>query len=293
MEDFFLENDSVKIGLKAHGAELVSIVDKNSGHEYMWSGDPKYWGRVSPVLFPFVGKLNNQKYRHLGKEYSNIPQHGFARDCEFEIVSQSEDALYFKLIPSEQMKELYPFEYDFYIGYRLEENKVEVIWKVENSGNDDLNFSIGAHPAFMCEGKDTGKKYYLDFHKKDINSLTSGIINSAGVLSERTKIITFENGVLELSEELFSEDALIFDGNGITDISILDENKKPFLSVSFDTPQLGIWSPTGKNAPFVCIEPWYGRCDRADFDGELSQREYANVIKPGEAFERKYTIAMS
>ena len=34
-----------------------------------WCGDPKYWGRTSPVLFPFVGAPKNKEYRYEGRTY--------------------------------------------------------------------------------------------------------------------------------------------------------------------------------------------------------------------------------
>ena len=284
-----IQNKEIKVKVNLHGAELVSLVDLTSDREYMWSGDSKYWGRVSPVLFPFVGKLNKQTYRYEGNEYTNIPQHGFARDCEFEVVEKSEDEVWLKLLSSELMMDKYPFDYALYIGYRLDGRKVHVMWKVENLGKKDLHFSIGAHPAFMCPGMDEGKKYYLDFHRQ-VENLESGIINSEGVLGERTKQVKFDRGVLELSQELFSEDALIFSGDGISEVSILNEDRQAFLSVKFNTPQLGIWSPVGKNAPFVCIEPWYGRCDREGFEGELKNREYGNTLEANHTFEKEYVI---
>lgn len=57
------------------------------------------------------------------------------------------------------------------------------------------------------------------------------------------------------------------DGKGIHTVTIRDREEKPFLQVRFDTPQLGICSPAKTHAPFVCIEPWYGRCDCAGYGG--------------------------
>ena len=84
--DYFIENDRIRIGIASHGAELVSLVRKSDDREYMWSGDAAFWNRVSPVLFPFVGKLTNGSYTYQGKEFSGIPQHGFARDSEFQMM---------------------------------------------------------------------------------------------------------------------------------------------------------------------------------------------------------------
>ena len=52
-----LENEELRIEINRFGAELARIYGKRNDTEYLWSADPKYWKRSSPVLFPFVGSL--------------------------------------------------------------------------------------------------------------------------------------------------------------------------------------------------------------------------------------------
>ena len=78
------------------GAELQNITA--NGREYLWQGDPKFWGRRAPILFPIVGKLADDNLRINGHEYT-MKQHGFARDTEFVeqdgwYTSKEEVALY-------------------------------------------------------------------------------------------------------------------------------------------------------------------------------------------------------
>ena len=61
---------------------LVSIYDKEKDREVIWQGDPRFWGRHAPVLFPNVGKHYGNHYRIGDKEYAS-KQHGFARDTDF------------------------------------------------------------------------------------------------------------------------------------------------------------------------------------------------------------------
>ena len=280
-------NEEISIEVNTHGAELVSLVANDTSREYMWCGDAKYWGRVSPVLFPFVGKLEKQRYVYKGVTYDGIPQHGFARDSEFELVEKTDDTIWFELIKDEKWDEKYPFDFILRIGYRLEGKKVHVMWMVRNDGEEMLHFSIGAHPAFACEGG--LNEYALDMHTNK-TEFACGILNEEGVLSEQTVTQKVENGILKLSDELFEQDALIMDGKGINTVTILDKNKTPFIQLRFDAPQLGIWSPAKAYAPFVCIEPWYGRCDKAGFDGTLEAREYSNVLERGHSFNKEYVI---
>ncbi len=287
MADIYLENEALQAGFNYHGAELVSLIRKDTNEQVMWCGDSAYWGRVSPVLFPFVGKLNGQKYTYQGQVYENVPQHGYARDSEFTLAEKTEDTVWFELTPDDTWKSRYPFDFLLRIGYRLEGKSVHVMWNVVNTGDKELHFSIGAHPAFACEGG-VGE-YVLDFHS-NVSQLYSGLLTENGGLGDKQRIVEFENGVLSLTDELFEQDALVFEAKGIHTISLNTKAGKPMLQVRFDTPLVGIWSPAGKKAPFVCIEPWFGRCDHDGFEGDLSEREYGNTLETGHSFNKEYVI---
>lgn len=289
MSRYAIENEEIKIEVNLHGAELVSLVDKETGAEYMWSGDGAYWNRVSPVLFPFVGKLKDLSYTYEGKVYGNVPQHGYARDCDFTFAEKTEDTLWFELTDDEVWTARYPFHFLLRIGYRLEKKKVHVMWTVINKDEKDMPFSIGAHPAFVMPGGVSKNGFYLDFHN-GAKELSCGELCEAGVLIPEKRTFELNHGKLALTDELFDKDALIIDSEEISAVSILTPEGEAFLKVHFQTPQLGIWSPAGKKAPFVCIEPWYGRCDRVDYDGDLTGREYGNLLASGESFDKEYII---
>ena len=287
MSTIILQNKKLQVTINTHGAEVISVINQKTKKEYMWCGDSKYWGRVSPVLFPFVGKVNELKYRHNGIEYNNIPQHGFARDSEFEVRQQTETTAFFSLIKNSTWDEKYPFEFELGIGYELWDDTLKVRWKVINTGKDSLHFSIGAHPAFSCERGLS--EYKLNFHTEK-NLLACGIVDENGLLSDTIVTKPLENGELALSDEIFEDDALVLDGTDFNCVTLSSRDNQPILQVEFHTPQLGIWSPPKKHAPFVCIEPWYGRCDRNTFTGTLEEREFSNHLLPEENFEKEYQI---
>lgn len=294
MREFYLENEKLKVKILGKGAELRSIYGKENGLEYVWNADPKYWNRSSPVLFPFIGNLKNKKYRHNGVEYV-MGQHGFVRDMEFELTAQKEDEIWFAVKDTEETYEKYPFHFCLEIGYRLEDSNLKVLWKVKNTNEGEMHFSIGAHPAFSCplyEG-DKQTDYYLKFFDKDgkpMESFVNKLLGEGGLTSLRTEIRKSPEGLLAISEDLFDIDTLILENDQAKRVALVDGNKKEYVAVSFDAPIISIWSPTRKNAPFVCLEPWYGRCDYEGFDGELKEREYGNTISAGEIFETEYTI---
>jgi len=290
MADYIIKNDRLEAGINQKGAELVSLIRSTGSRQYMWSGDAAYWNRVSPVLFPFVGKLNGQRYRYKDVWYEGIAQHAFARDLEFTLAEKKEDEIWLRLSDNSQTYKIYPFHFTLETGYRLDGNKIQVIWRVYNQSEETMYFSIGAHPAFMCPGGKDG--YYINLHT-DAGEIESGGLSEDGTLSNSTRTFPLENGCLEIKEEIFDKDALVLDAQDIKKVSLEDPDRKEYLSVSFDTPLLGIWSPVKKNAPFVCIEPWYGRCDREGFTGSLEEREYGNKLEKGGIFEKSYIIEIN
>ncbi len=294
MADYIIKNKLLEAGINQKGAELVSLIRNSDNRQYMWSGDKAYWNRVSPVLFPFVGKLNGQRYRHKDVWYENISQHAFARDMEFILSEKNEDSIWFKLESNEETQKIYPFSFLFEIGYQLEANALKVIWKVHNNSQQIMYFSLGAHPAFLCPEDGTGSKdgYLLNLHT-DAETLESGELTENGLLGDVVNTFPLKGGYLKITDAIFDKDALILDSTNIKKVSLENPQKQEYLSVSFDTPLLGIWSPAKKAAPFVCIEPWYGRCDREGFNGSLQDREYGNKLKEGEVFERSYTIEVN
>lgn len=291
MAVYSLENARLRVGVDTLGAELKSLKNVESGREYMWDAKPEYWKRTSPVLFPVVGSLNNGCYRYDGKEYP-MSQHGFARDMEFELLRQTGDELVFVLKSGKETLEKYPFDFELEIGYRIDENNVVISWRVKNCGNKDMHFSIGGHPAFLCpiHDGDAQTDYQILFDTSD--TIISGVIGNNGALSLRKKAYVLNNGYMNITADLFDDDALIVEDNQAHRVSLCDKQGQPYLTVRFDAPLFGLWSPAKKNAPFVCIEPWYGRCDKDNFTGDLSEREWGNKLLPAEQFYAEYTVTI-
>ncbi len=288
MSEYTVSKGKYSLTVSDHGAEIRSL--KKDGIEIMWQADPQFWGRTSPVLFPLVGNYWEKKSRYDGREYE-MSQHGFARDQDFELLSESEDELVFELRENAGTLEKYPFPFVLQLGYKVGEDGVEVKWTVRNPSEGDIFFSIGGHPAFNCDlSKD--KLLFMKDGKELKDDLKVNIIegDGSGCLSDRSKNIALDNGVLQLSADLFDEDALIIEERQADCVALIDVQGKEILAVKFDAPLFGIWSPVGKNAPFVCIEPWYGRCDRVGFAGDLSEREYGNKLVAKEEFSVSYYI---
>ena len=288
---YTLENDILCVEIDSLGAELKSVRSKATGQEYMWQADEKYWSRTSPILFPFVGRLRNDTFLHGGKTYS-MPQHGFARNMEHCLVSKTDTSIWFKLVTSNETLEQFPFSFILRIGYELVENELKVMWEVSNNSLDKhMHFGIGAHPAFNCpvngeDSKDGYKLYFagldeLQYYRNDLQT---------GLALDETYTLSLENHRAAITPDFFDYGTYIAENRQTGEIGLEDPDGKRILTVLFNTPLFGIWSPEGKNAPFLCIEPWYGRCDSKDFEGTLKSRAYDNVLEAGNKFNTSYVI---
>ena len=291
MERFQIRNESLTLEIDAHGAEMKSLIDNCSGQEYLWCGDAAYWGRTSPVLFPLVGNYREKQSCFDGKWYS-LSQHGFARDMDFELVSEKGDEIWFALEDSPETLEKYPFGFRLELGYRLQGRAVEVLWKVTNKNDREMYFSIGGHPAFNCPLREGEKQTDYRIGFDTCEPLTASVLDENGTVFERTKVLELTDGMLQITDSLFDEDALIVEHDQAHKVALYTPEGEKYLEVKFEAPLFGIWSPAGKHAPFVCIEPWYGRSDRADFGQKLEEREWGNVLKAGEIFTAVYQICV-
>lgn len=288
-----LKNEVLTVEVSSHGAELQSI--RKNGTEYLWQGDPAYWGRRSPVLFPIVGSVWEKRYRVNGAEYE-LGQHGFARDMDFTLVSSSDTEVRYRLESDEQTLKKYPFRFVLEIAYRLHGNCLDVIWEVMNPDTETLYFQIGAHPAFIYPDYSTLSKErgFLSFDRTE--GLECIRIKEKGCVDAVTKYpleIPSDGRLPVVSDTFDAIDTIMLQDSQIGRVDMMRADGTPWLSLSFDAPVVGIWSPPGKVAPFICIEPWYGRCDRAGYEGEYCDKDWMNSLEPGGKFSSVYTIGIA
>ena len=373
-----LKNTALTLNISLHGAELTSIRD-SFGREFLWQADPAFWKRHSPVLFPIVGSLWDKHFRVNGREYE-MGQHGFARDMDFRLVSEREDEMWFELKSSSETLAKYPYKFTLRIGYRLEANKIHVMWEVSGDDSQTMWFQIGAHPAFYLprfvyggsaacasdssrhsdpesgapnlaassasgsgaagSGADSDSGFSVS--GLDAGSCDSGLDSAIGSASgsgaagsgadsdfgragrgcfrlygrgaegvvplesfryikvsekQCTDISDVQEldtpgGVMPLDDHTFDIGAYIIGDSQVCRVDLVSTTGLRCVSLEFDTPLVGLWAPSAKDVPFVCIEPWYGRCDRVGFTGEFSERDCVNSISPGQVFRASYTITV-
>lgn len=334
-----LKNTALTLNISLHGAELTSIRD-SFGREFLWQADPAFWKRHSPVLFPIVGSLWDKHFRVNGREYE-MGQHGFARDMDFRLVSEREDEMWFELKSSPETLAKYPYKFTLRIGYRLEANKIHVMWEVSGDDSQTMWFQIGAHPAFYLprfvyggsaacasdssrhSDPESGAPNLAASSASGSGAAGSGADSDSGRASRgcfrlygrgAEGVVPLESfryikvsekqctdisdvqelntpgGVMPLDDHTFDIGAYIIGDSQVCRVDLVSTTGLRCVSLEFDTPLVGLWAPSAKDVPFVCIEPWYGRCDRVGFTGEFSERDCVNSLSPGQVFRASYTI---
>ncbi len=280
-----LKNELLTIQVAEKGAELQSVKD-NAGKEYMWQAGPQ-WNRHSPILFPIVCSVNNDTYTVDGKDY-HLPRHGFARDMMFTVVSLTSEKVTMALHDSEETLKVYPYRFNLAVTYRLEGNKVHVIWHVENTDTKEIHFQIGGHPAFnMPSGKLEGMIKLDNEEPMDmLKSYADGSVELVEVPLEA------DLGIMEINNNFFRADSVKIHKSQTHRAMLIDTNGEPAVTVDYKAPVCAFWSPYDKQAPFVCIEPWYGIGDPRGFKGEFKDKPMMNHLQPGASFMSKYTITI-
>lgn len=285
---YTISNNKITIIVASRGAELQSLINNETGLEYMWDAGAA-WPKKSPVLFPIVGGLKNSIFRYAGREY-RMSRHGFARDLDFKVHDQTEDSMTFMIESNEETKRGYPFDFQFLIKYALVDNAVNITYFVDNMGMDEMFFSVGGHPAFKVPltGDSVYEDYYLSFMDKE--NAGRWPLSADGLLLN-SPLPLFTGTELWLTRKLFYGDALVFKHLNSNVVSLLNNKNKHGLSLSFpDFPFLGIWA--AKDADFVCIEPWCGVADTENTSGSLIEKEGINSLEPGAVFERNFSIGV-
>lgn len=283
---YTLENDFLKIKIKAAGAELCSLYNKQTDLEYLWQGDNP-WPKHAPVLFPIVGQLKNNVFYYDKKSYS-MERHGFARNHTFKAEVNNPEKIIFTLRENKDTLLMYPFHFLLSVNYQLLKSCLTVIYQVKNTDSKNLFFSIGAHPAFKVPllEKEKYEDYYLTFEKEE--SIERHFLQK-GLLDGGTKEIELNQGKLNLNKNLFYDDAIVIKNMKSEIISIKSNTSKHGLHFIFKGyPFFGIWA--AKDADFVCLEPWHGITDNINHHNQIEDKEGIIALSPKNKFTCSYQM---
>lgn len=288
---FLLESDRCRLVVSPIGAELQSLWCKQSNREVLWQADPAWWPRHAPLLFPIVGRLREGTADFHNRRIS-LPQHGFARDSVFQLISQTTTALHLQLTSNPETLKLFPFRFCLDVCHQLQQAGVITTMAVSCPPEaDGLPFSLGAHPGFNLPfyPNQSSEGYFLLFEYAEM--LETCLLRD-GLLSGDTKLIGSNVLQVPVHPKLFQQDALIFKNLKSGWVRLVNEQTGEYVQVGISGwPYLGVWTKPG--APFLCIEPWQGITDAANASGNFSEKQGLMYLQPGEVFERVLTITLS
>jgi len=285
-----IENEMLKIAVNEQGAELNSIYHKTIHLEYMWSGNPAFWAKRSPVLFPIVGSLKDNRYYYKEQVYE-MGRHGFARESLFTVQQHSGNEISFLLESNTQTLQHFPFDFQFLIFYRLLQNNLSVSYQVRNESKESMYFSVGGHPAFKLPlaGSTIYEDYFLEFNA--VENAGRWPISKDGLIENKEVPLLINTNRLLLTKDLFMQDALVFKHLSSNTVSLKSHTTVHGLDFDFTGfPYLGIWA--AKNADFVCIEPWCGIADGVYTSQQLTEKEGINKLDAGMIFNKTWTVTL-
>ncbi|WP_172189724.1 aldose 1-epimerase family protein [Lentilactobacillus kribbianus] len=285
-----LHNEFLSAKINELGAELVSVTSDDQ-LEYIWQGNQKFWGRHAPVLFPIVGRLKDDSYQYQNQTYQ-MSQHGFARDQHFVVESQTDETVTLLLRDNEQTLTMYPFHFELRVSYTLEQHQLMVTFNVINCGSELMYFALGAHPGFNVP-LDAAGGDFTNYFVKVAPAQKYERVPLEAPLSNPYNLKTIDlTKPLMLDRDLFKADAQVLMLNNRETTVMLASNldDRGVAMTVFDAPYLGIWSPYPKEAPFVCLEPWWGIADTVDASGQLEHKFGINTLPAQEQFDTKYSL---
>jgi galactose mutarotase-like enzyme len=260
------------------GAELQSLTDAQ-GREHMSSGDPAFWTGRAPLLFPIVGRLNNDMLQVDGKSYT-LEKHGFARRSRFDIVGHDAGSVTLRLADSAATRAMFPFAFELEACFALTGPTLAMTVTIGNPGDVALPASFGYHPAFAwpLQGGDRAS-HEITFERDEPEPLRR--ITPEGLIGPYPKRSPVIGNRFTLADDLFADDALVWTELNSRRLTYGSADG-PHLDISFpDTPHLGIWTKPG--AGFVCIEPWAGHADPQGYSGDFGDKPGVIKIAPGKS----------
>jgi galactose mutarotase-like enzyme len=269
------------------GAELCSLRDA-AGEEFLWQAG-EAWPRHAPILFPIIGRLNDDVLR-LGEQRYPIGQHGFARDQRFDLTEHSATGCRFLLRDNPATHRAYPFAFRLEVSYAVQEASLAIGYTVTNPAEAPLPFSIGAHPAFRWPLPGAGQKaaHTLEFEQAEAGPVYRP--GSVGLLDPTPQPMPVNGRVLSLRDAVFEGGALVMLAPASRHVRFSAPGV-PGLEVAWQGfEQLGIWMKPG--AEFLCIEPWAGHTDFAGRPTEFHHKPAIQVLEPGESRSFGHRISL-
>ena len=288
-----IQNGELSASIDSQGAQLMSL--KLGDREYLWQGDPRWWAKRAPILFPIVGSLRDGRAVSEQGEIS-LGRHGFARDVEHEVVARDESSVTFEIRDTPQTREKFPYAFRLNMTYALVgEANLTQTFRVENTGDVTLPFSVGGHPAFNVPAPGTANERFADYEIAFTEAWTCEApkIAEGGLLTYDTAALAVDHSdTMPLTHELFADDAVMLTDVPGGTLTLRSRVSGHGVRIDFaDFKYIGIWSALG-DAPFVALEPWTGHATLTSEDDVFEHKRDITLLEPGAVDERSFTVTL-
>lgn len=287
-----MSNQHLSVNISDFGAELLSIKDKD-GTEYLWKRDAAFWGHSAPILFPYVARLTNETYTAGGKTYQ-MPIHGFASTKYFVAKQIDTETMEFVLASDEETLKQYPFSFLFVVNYHLNENAVQIKFRVKNTGFSRMYFGIGGHPGFSIPLEDglQFSDYMLCFAQPCFPKRIE-FTDTCFRTGESTPYPLINNVQLPLHHSLFNDDAIVLENTSKRVVLCANGGHKSVEILFPDMMYLGIWHTPKTEAGFVCIEPWASLPSHEGIIEAFEEQPDLIGLDFGHTYENKWEIRIN
>lgn len=283
--EYTIENDYLRVRVQSKGAELCSVVKKETGEEMLWQADPAVWGRHAPILFPYCGRLKDGAFTHKGVSYEG-GQHGFARDLEHTLVEQGTDTITLCLEANALTMEKFPFAFKLFSTFRLSGETVHHAIRVQNDGDEPMPFGFGYHPAFLCpfDGAHKAEDYVLRFERPE-SPVVIETGEDDGLVTGETRVYFDGQTDIPLCDGFFDHDSTCFSRLRSKTFSLVEKDTGRCVTVDIEGyPYVLMWSAKGP-IRFVCIEPWHSLPDARTATGVWTEKPDTVRLAPGEGWD--------
>ena len=218
--------------------------------------------------------------------------HGFARENVFRVVEHNEDSCLLELRDTAVTRQVYPFAFRLRQYYRVKGTSLLIETKIENLGMETMYFALGLHPGFQLFSENNKiSDFELDFPDCPGEKLEQILFSEESLTKKERGEAFLKEKSLSLSYDLFRNDAPVFPETG-GKAFLHKRGEKEGLRMEYpDYSYIAIWQPYGKEAPFLCIEPWTSLPGRDGVEEDICAKEDFQSLLPDE--ERSYHCKIS
>jgi galactose mutarotase-like enzyme len=288
------EENGLRIIVSRLGAELISLARVNEAGE--WTGflhrdndistPTQGWANHATVMGYYLHRLKNGHSFYRGREIKG-GNHGFLRAKTWHFAKTSLQgtggSLEYHITPDDFSAEEYPLRVSVTLTYRIEANKVGVLFEFRNEEPElTAHVSFGLHPGFAATS-------FESFHLQMPRGFYRRHLSPGNFLSGQTRDIEFAGGEMPFPKT---------DLPGSVILELLDVPKRQFSYVDPPTgrwvildlptvPYLTLWSDGGS---FLCVEPCWGLTDHHQ-QRAFEDKEGIQKIAPGEILQASFSMA--